>query len=145
MKMIRVIGVLFIVLLLFSACSRGDESSETKQPTVISIYVYTPDKPMVTRGDIGTVAPIDNTIKESTITKLQIWIFQHDTNDLIAYYSPESVENLTESGATYQLSVSEAFAQYPENGKPNVDVYVVANVDSRRPPYQLPKESWKRL
>lgn len=128
MKMIRVIGLMLIVL-LFSACSGDSESSETKQPTVISVYVFSPNNPIITRGDVGPVAPIENTENEGKITKLHIWVFKTGTNELIAYYSPESVANLNgenATGATYQLSVSEAFAQ--ASTKPQVDVYVVANI-----------------
>lgn len=132
MNVIRVIGLMLIVL-LFSACS-GDsesESSETKQPTVISVYVFSPNNPIITRADVGPVAPIENPENENEgkITKLQIWVFKTGTNELIAYYSPESVTNLNgenATGATYQLSVSEAFAQ--ASTKPQVDVYVVANI-----------------
>lgn len=125
---LRVIGLLFFVLLL-AACSKDVESPEDTKP-VINIYVYAPDKPMITRGSVGDVTPIDNTINESKITKLQIWVFEHGTNKLISYYSPESVDNLngTSGTANYQLSVSEAFAQAAT--KPHVDVYVVANAAS---------------
>ena len=128
MNVIRVIGLMLIVL-LFSACSGDSESSETKQPTVISVYVFSPNNPIITRGDVGPVAPIENTENEGKITKLHIWVFKTGTNELIAYYSPESVANLNgenATGATYQLSVSEAFAQ--ASTKPQVDVYVVANI-----------------
>lgn len=129
MNVIRVIGLMLIVL-LFSACSGDSDSSETKQPTVISVYVFSPNNPIITRADVGPVAPIDNTtVNEGKITKLQIWVFNHDTGEKIAYYSPESVANLngtSATGATYQLSVSEEFAQ--ASTKPQVDVYVIANV-----------------
>lgn len=126
MKMIRDIGWMLIMLLLI-ACSGDGDSSETKQPTVINVYVFAPDKPIITRGDIGEVDPIDNSINESKITSLQIWVFEHNTDNLISYYSPESVTNLNNgAGATYQLSASNAFKD--AETKPQVDVYVVANV-----------------
>lgn len=120
-----------LIVLLFSACSGDSESSETKQPTVISVYVFSPNNPIITRADVGPVAPIENPENENEgkITKLQIWVFNHDTGEKIAYYSPESVANLngtSATGATYQLSVSEEFAQ--ASTKPQVDVYVIANV-----------------
>ena len=126
MKMIRDIGWMLIMLLLI-ACSGDGDSSETKQPTVINVYVFAPDKPIITRGDIGEVDPIDNSINESKITSLQIWVFEHNTDNLISYHSPESVTNLNSgTGATYQLSASNAFTD--AETKPQVDVYVVANV-----------------
>lgn len=126
MKRIRDIGWMLIMLLLI-ACSGDGDSSETKQPTVINVYVFAPDKPIITRGDIGEVDPIDNSINESKITLLQIWVFEHNTDNLISYHSPESVTNLNNgTGATYQLSTSNAFSD--AETKPKVDVYVVANV-----------------
>ena len=128
MKMIRDIGWMLIMLLLI-ACSGDGDSSETKQPTVINVYVFAPDKPIITRGDIGEVDPISNDESESKITSLQIWVFEHNTDNLISYYSPESVTNLNNgTGATYQLSASNAFTD--AETKPQVDVYVVANVTS---------------
>lgn len=129
-----------LIVLLLTACSSESDTTETKQPPVINIYVYAPDKPMITRGDIGDVNPISNTIDESIITKLQIWAFDNESGDLVAYYSPESVEDLNGTNsngeAHYQLSVSEAFAQKAQtaqtnnNPLPRVDAYVVANSSS---------------
>ena len=129
MKVLRDIGLMLIMLLL-TACSSESDPTDTKQPPVINVYVYAPDKPMITRGDVGDVTPIDNTLNESKITKLQIWVFNNETGNLVSYYSPESVDNLNGSAgvANYQLSVSEAFAQ--AESKPKVDVYVVANAAS---------------
>ena len=129
---------MMLIVLLLSACSGDGESSETKQSPVISIYVYSPAKPIITRAGTGEVAPISNTESESLITSLQIWVFKTGTTDLVAYYKPESVENLNgkdATGATYQLSVSEAFANAlasatSEAARPRVDVYVVANAAS---------------
>lgn len=129
-----------LVVLLLTACSSESDTTETKQPAVINVYVFAPDKPMITRGDIGDVNPIENTINESIITKLQIWVFDNESGDLVAYYSPESVEELNGTNsngeAHYQLSVSEAFAQKAQTAQtnnsplPRVDVYVVANSSS---------------
>ena len=116
-----------LVVLLLTACSSESDTTETKQPPVINIYVYAPDKPMITRGDIGEVDPINNDESESKITSLQIWVFEHNTDNLISDHSPESVTNLNNgTGATYQLSASNAFTD--AETKPKVDVYVVANV-----------------
>ena len=116
-----------MLIVLLTACSNHDESQEEKQSAFISVYVYAPDQPMITRADIGEVAPIDNTINEKIITSLQIWVFESSTGKLVSYYSPESVYNLNNgTGVTYQLGMDEAFAK--TEPKPNVDVYVVANV-----------------
>ena len=111
---------MFFVLLL-AACSKDGDSPENMQP-VINVYVYSPDHPTITRG--VDVAPINN---ENTIYTLQIWVFEHGTENLVSYYTPSSVDNLKNAkGVTYQLNVSDAFAN--AKPKPNVDVYVVANV-----------------
>ena len=117
---LRIIGLMFFVLLL-AACSKDGDSPENMQP-VINVYVYSPDHPTITRG--VDVAPINN---ENTIYTLQIWVFEHGTENLVSYYTPSSVDNLKNAkGVTYQLNVSDAFAN--AKPKPNVDVYVVANV-----------------
>lgn len=131
---------MMLIVLLLTACGSESETTDTNQPPVINIYVYAPDKPIITRGDVGNVNPIDNTKNESLITKLQIWVFDHTTGALVSYYSPESVDNLNGTNnngeAQYQLSVSEAFAQAAQAAqtnnteKPHVDVYVVANAAS---------------
>ena len=126
MKRIRDIGWMLIMLLLI-ACSGDSGSTDAKQPAVINVYVFAPEKPIITRGDVREVDPINNDESESKITSLQIWVFEHNTENLISYYSPESVTNLNnDAGATYQLSTSNAFSD--AETKPKVDVYVVANV-----------------
>lgn len=138
MKVLRDIGWMLIILLLI-ACGSDSESTETKQPGVINVYVYAPEKPMITRSDVGEVTPIDknDTEKsESKISTLHIWVFNHDSDDheLIAYYTPESLTNLNKGiGETYQLNASDAFTQAEE--KPKVDVYVVANVTASGIPF----------
>lgn len=137
MKELRVIGLMFFVLLL-AACSKNEESPEEIQP-VINVYVYSPDHPVVTRGDIGNVDPIE---KESLINSLQIWVFEHGTENLVSYYQPETVSNLNDDkGVTYQLNVSEAFAK--ADPKPTVDVYVVANVTTANCGLSYVKETTK--
>lgn len=146
MKVLRNIGWMLMVLLLVSCSSHEESQEDVKQPAVINVYVYAPEHPLVTRGDIGEVDPINNDINESIITQLQIWIFQHGTNDLIAYYSPESVENLNNgSGETYQLSASDAFTQAMQveqaEDRPTVDIYVVANITGETCGFTLNKET----
>ena len=115
---LRIIGLMFFVLLL-AACSKDGDSPDMEP--VLNVYVYSPEHPMITRGN---VAPIND---EGTIKTLQIWVFEHGTGELVSYYSPTSVDNLKSAkGVTYQLNVSDAFAK--AKPKPNVDVYIVANV-----------------
>ena len=117
--------------LLLTACSAIDqeEAPTPREATKLNVYVYLPERPNVTRADNGEVSPIDNTVNEAKITSLQIWVFEHSTKDLVAYYKPETAPDPTtdRSPVTYLLNVSDAFDNAVT--KPNVDVYVMANVE----------------
>ena len=123
---------MFIVML--TACSRhNDEFSaatdEPGEPSVLRIYVYQPDRPIVTRAGEGEVNPINNTLDESTINNIHIWVFNTNDKALIAYHSNEGAASdlsiVNDDGVVYQLAVSPAFEAAAV--KPNVDVYVLAN------------------
>ena len=109
--------------MLLTACSSSDDNGlEEKLPTTLTIYVYSPDHPMLIRGDVG---PVDASLEESKITFLQIWIFESGTGDLVGYLETDETSLLSyNEGAKYQIAVDDDFAQY----KPDVDVYVFANV-----------------
>lgn len=114
-----------MMLLLMSACSSSD-TTEEPQPvkengTMLTIYVYSPDKPVMTRGDVG---PVDATAAESKVTQLQIWVFDKDANRVGALSTTETATLNGGEGAVYQIPVDDNFAK----NKPNVDVYVLANV-----------------
>lgn len=111
--------------LLAVSCSSSDETGE-KQPTVLTIYVYSPDRPMLIRSAVGEV---DASVAESKINKLQIWIFENSDDDnngkKVGYLSTTETSLLnTSEGAVYKMIVDDDFAQR----KPHVDVYVLANV-----------------
>lgn len=110
-----------IVLMLLTACSSSDEVGE-KQPTMLTVYVYSPEHPMLIRSAFDEVNP---SVEESKITRLQIWIFENETDNQVAYFDTDDTSLLSVGeGATYQLPVSDDFAQR----KPAVDIYVVANL-----------------
>ena len=88
---------------------------------MLTIYVYSPDKPVMTRGDVG---PVDATAVESKVTQLQIWVFDKDANRVGALSTTETATLNGGEGAVYQIPVDDNFAK----NKPNVDVYVLANV-----------------
>ena len=125
-----IIGLLLITLL--TACSKSEKSEPEapQQPSFINVYVYLPERPIVTRA--GEVDPISNLTDESKINDLQIWVFNHRDKSLVAYHSPSDTHNLgvenEEGMVTYQLKVTPEFEA--EASKPNVDVYVLANVKS---------------
>ena len=113
-----------MMLLLMSACSSSDTTEEpqpVKERTMLTIYVYSPDKPLMTRGDVG---PVDATAVESKVTQLQIWVFDKDANRVGALSTTETATLNGGEGAVYQIPVDDNFAK----NKPNVDVYVLANV-----------------
>lgn len=117
-----------VVMLVLCACSGGSSEPEVevkKQPTMLDIYVYAPDNPAITRSDNGSVAASDN---EKKISSLHIWVFRHSDGTLMGYLNPD-VSSLSSTGnAKYQMLVPDEFV----TTKPNVDVYVMANVTAAK-------------
>lgn len=112
-----------IILFLLTACSSSDDeqTEETRQP-MLSVYVYSPEHPLLIRSDVGNV---NSSYEESKITRLQVWVFENGTGDKVAYLDTEETSLLSVGeGAVYQIPVSDVFSQ----SKPNVDVYVMANI-----------------
>ena len=120
-----------VLMLLLTACSSSSETDvEEERPTVITFYVYPPDKSMTTRA--GEDKQVNALTNEHVIKSLQIWVFTHDdtntANDgkLVGYLNPTVFPTTTDAdGKIYQMAVSKDFADAAL--KPNVDVYVVAN------------------
>ena len=113
-------------LLLAVACSSsGDDQPRNPQPTVLTIYVYSPEHPLLIRSGVGNV---DASFDETKITRLQIWVFKNGTPEKVAYLDTKDTKEIAQlnvgEGAVYQLPVSDEFAQ----NKPDVDVYVLANI-----------------
>lgn len=110
-------------LLLAVACSSsGDDQPRNPQPTVLTIYVYSPEHPLLIRSGVGNV---DASFDETKITRLQIWVFKNGKHEKVAYLDTKEIAQLNVGeGAVYQLPVSDEFAQ----NKPDVDVYVLANI-----------------
>ena len=121
----------YIMALMLMACSSSGEVEKTPQeeePTMLSFYVYAPEHPIVTRGNAGESDASDD---EARVNSLQIWVFEHEYDDLakngklVAYYEPTSTDNLNNAqGDVYQVPVSRSFA----DRRPRVDVLVLANV-----------------
>ena len=117
--------ILMVVTLVLCACSGGSSEPEAevkKQPTMLDIYVYAPDKPIITRSDNGEVAA-DN-VNEKKISSLHIWVFRHSDGVQMGYLNPDINSLNTNGNAKYQILMPEGFV----TEKPNVDVYVMANV-----------------
>ena len=125
------IGLLTLLWVCLSACSSGDDEAnngnQTKVPTKLYIYLYTPQTESSTRAYDGDVNPI---AYENSIYKLQIWVFTHDSHKLIGYYAPEESPGLSAANPyeLIQLTIDETYAKTPATSRERVDVYVLANV-----------------
>ncbi len=110
-------------LLLAVACSSSDDTEGTeKKQAMLTVYVYSPEHPLLIRSDVGNV---NASAAESKITRLQIWIFENGTGKQVAYLDTQETSLLSVGeGAVYRIPVSDEFAQ----SKPNVDFYVMANI-----------------
>lgn len=118
-------GILMLLLLL-TGCSKSSENDENDEPQpgkpVLKIYVFSPDRPIVTRGDNGEV---DASEAENKIHNIHVWVYRTDTNDLIGHISLNNVD-ITEAGKEVTMELDDTYANL--ESKPNVDVYVAANV-----------------
>ena len=123
--------LLLLLLLCLTACSSSDEETpggeQDKTPTQLYIYVHAPHTAVPTRAYTGDVGPIGN---EAMVYSLQIWVFKHNKNELIGYFSPSetSALNKPEGYEVFQLTIDEKYAQTTEASREHVDVYVLANV-----------------
>lgn len=118
-----------VVTLVLCACSGGSSGPEEevkKQPTVLDIYVYAPDKPAITRSDNGNVAADSD--NEKKISSLHIWVFRHRDGVLMGYLNPDVTSLSATGNAMYQIVMPDVFV----TEKPNVDVYVMANVTAAK-------------
>ena len=118
---------IMLSMMLLMACSSSDEALEgtepaVQQPTMLTVYVYAPEHPIMTRADVGNVG---STTAESEVKSLQLWIYETTSSNPVGYLSTTETATLNAGqGAVYQIPVPDNFAQ----NKPNVDVYVLANV-----------------
>ena len=114
-----------LMLLLAVGCSSGSEDAESPQPkekAVLKLYVFPPDKPIVTRDDEGDVIATDD---ENRIRTLDVWVFETGTSNLVSYAHLNSPEFDSYNQRVVTMDISDAFADNPS--KPNVDIFVAAN------------------
>lgn len=113
-----------LLLLLFTACSKssdeGGEPEPDKKKPVLKVYVFAPDRPIVTRADNGDV---DASAEENEIHSLDVWVFENSNGNPVGHVRLNNVE-LSEAGSEVSMDISDDFAE----SKPKVDVYVAANV-----------------
>lgn len=115
--------MLLLVVVLLTACHSNDDSADGD--CYLDIYVYAPDRPIVTRGDVGEITPTD--AAEKQVNSLQIWVFKNSDGTKVGYLSATpTILNETTGQEMFRMQVDKAFADAPEN----VDVYVVANTSS---------------
>ena len=121
-----------LMAMLLMACGGSEEENSSipeDEDCYLDIYVYAPDRPIVTRGDVGE---IDATPAESNVHTLQIWVFKSSNGDPVGYLNAgaDGISDpsiLNETGQqVYRMKVEKTFANNPEA----VDVYVVANAAS---------------
>lgn len=127
-------ALLLLLSMLMTACVSGDSEgdggvvvSPETDDCYLDIYVYAPDRPIVTRAEVGPIAAISEA--ESMIHSLQIWVFRHNdasTATAVGYLNPDPLF-LNETGyQKYQMLLDREFVKTLEP----VDVYVVANAES---------------
>ena len=130
---LRMMSGMLMLLLLLTACS-SDDDTQNDNP-VLKIYVYSPDHPIVTRVD-NPDPDVNPLARESEINSLQVWVFEHykpsDPNyekrngKFVGYISTDGNDISSETNqGTLLMNVTDPY--FIQN-KPNVDVYVAANV-----------------
>ena len=111
-----------MLLLLLTGCSSDEEQREKAR---LKIYVFAPDRPIVTRADNGDVSASE---AEKKINSLHVWVFEHETGKYVGHISLSNVTLSETTGSAVTMELDDAFAD--RETKPNVDVYVAANVTS---------------
>ena len=144
----RMSWLLMLLLLVYlTACSSADDeelaepnpeaeaaannNGPRKAPTKLYIYVYAPEAPEVTRGAYdGEVLATGN---EASVYKMQIWVFTHNSHNLLGYYESTGASSLSalEPYELLQLTIDETYAETAEANREHVDVYVLANVSAQ--------------
>lgn len=105
------------------ACNNEDDIPA--EECYLEVYVYSPGRPIVTRGDVGEIAPSEKA--ERTVKTLQIWVFKHVNGSLVSYKDTTATYlNEAAGREKFMMRLDRTFARSPEN----VDVYVVANAAS---------------
>ena len=119
------LGGMLMLLLVLTACGSesGDGVQQPKEKPVLKIYLFAPESPIITRAENGWVSP---SADEKRISTLDVWVFENNTSNLLSYIH---LANLVFDGSKeVSMEISDAFAN--NVNKPNVDIYVVANVAS---------------
>lgn len=117
--------MLLLLALLLTACQGSDEDNSSSDDCYLDIYVYAPDRPIVTRSDVGEIPPSNDA--EKKVNTLQVWVFKSNGGAKVGYLNDTKPTYLNETNQQkYRMKVTKDFADRPEP----VDVYVVANAAS---------------
>lgn len=124
---LRWLGGMLMLLLLLTGCSKSSENENDEPGTngkpVLKVYVFPPDRPIVTRADVGDVNASE---AENKINNLHVWVFRSSDGAKVGHISLNDVDFKANASNEVSMELSDAFA----DEKPNVDVYVAANVTS---------------
>ena len=105
------------------ACNNEDDIPA--EECYLEVYVYAPGHAIITRADVGTVAP--SVALENQVNNLKIWVYRHGDGRLVSYKDTTATYlNEAAGQEKFMMKVDRTFAGSPEN----VDVYVVANAKS---------------
>lgn len=121
------LGSMLMLLLTLTACTSSDMSEEPEKPKekpVLKVYIFAPERPIVTRADNGNVNATD---EEKAIHTLDVWVFEHESPyDKVTY---AHLDNLSFDGQKeVTMELSDDFANLSQ--KPRVDIFVAANKES---------------
>lgn len=105
------------------ACNNEDDIPA--EECYLEVYVYAPGHAIITRADVGTVAP--SVASENRVNNLKIWVYRHGDGRLVSYKDTTATYlNEAAGQEKFMMRLDRTFAGSPEN----VDVYVVANAAS---------------
>ena len=86
-------------MLFLTSCGSNDaEDVVVKEKHVLKIYIFAPDRPVITRADIGQVDASD---EENAIHSIHVWAFETGTNTLVGHVylsDPDMNETFTGEG-----------------------------------------------
>ena len=99
------LGSMLMLLLTLTACTSSDMSEEPEKPKekpVLKVYIFAPERPIVTRADNGNVNATD---EEKAIHTLDVWVFEHESPyDKVTYTHLDNLSFDGQKEVTMELS-----------------------------------------
>lgn len=115
--------MLLLLTVLLTSCGSKEEEVVIEEDCYLDIYVYAPDRPIVTRAEVGDIEAAD---AEKEVKSLKIWVFRYSDAagaKAVGYLNPDATFLNMNGQQKFQLMLNREFANNPGP----VDVYVVAN------------------